>query len=86
MRIPDLENSIYKNDLTELIKKVKTLHKDLGGYIEHFYYNDQIIIVKLTNGIIKINETVLEKHQTDVESVSDEELKKIGSTFIKTLL
>lgn len=86
MQTPILNNPYYNEDLIELIKKVKELHKDFGGYIEHFYYNDETIIVKLTNGFIKISETILEQHKLGIEAVSEAELKKIGNTFLKTLL
>jgi hypothetical protein len=82
----DLSSEAQKNDLIYLINKVKAYCKDLGSYIEHFYYTDNIVIVKLTNGFIKVNETTLLQHYASSESVKEVELKKIGATFLKTLL
>nr|MBC7614249.1 hypothetical protein [Pseudopedobacter sp.] len=86
MAIVDINSDVQKNDLIYLIRRVKALQTDLGAYIEHFHYSDDIIIVKLTNGFIKINESLLLKHQVGQDEVTQKELLKIGNTFIKTLL
>ena len=82
----DLSSEAQKNDLIYLLNKVKAYYKELGSYIEHFYYTDNIVIVKLTNGFVKVNESTLLQHYTKSESVQEGELKKIGATFLKTLL
>nr|WP_271543485.1 hypothetical protein [Pelobium sp.] len=69
-----------------LIKKVKAYQPDLGAYIDHFHYNDDMIIIKLTNGFLKINDAIIEKHQNGVEPILDQELIKIGETFEKTII
>ena len=86
MAIVDFNSDAQKNDLIYLIRRVKALQPDLGAYIEHFHYSDNVIIVKLTNGFIKINESMLLKYQVGLEEVTQKELQKIGHTFIKTLL
>lgn len=86
MAILDFNPDDQKSDLIVLIKKVKGVKPDLGAYIEHFHYSDDIIIVKLTNGFIKINEDLLLKHQADKEMISHKELMKIADTFIQTVL
>ncbi len=86
MAIVDINSDVQKNNLIYLIRRVKALQPDLGSYIEHFHYSDNVIIVKLTNGFIKISESMLLKHQEGQEEVSQKELLKIGHTFIKTLL
>lgn len=86
MAILDFNPDDQKSDLIVLIKKVKGVKPDLGAYIEHFHYSDDIIIVKLTNGFIKINEDLLLKHQADKEMISHKELTKIADTFVQTVL
>ena len=75
-----------KSDLIILIKKVKVLKPELGAYIEHFHYNENTIIIKLTNGFLKISESVLVIFQENEAALSDMDLHKIGITFEKTLL
>lgn len=86
MSLLDFNSEAQKNDLIYLIRKVKAYKAEIGVYIEHFHYNDNVIIIKLTNGFIKVNETILQKHQQGSDVVTDKELIKIGGTFIKTLL
>ena len=75
-----------KYDINNLINRVKLLKPELGGYIEHFHYNENIIIVKLSNGFLKINESLLQIFQENEAAISDMDLHKIGLTFEKTLL
>ncbi|MEO5912173.1 MAG: hypothetical protein ABIP95_14880 [Pelobium sp.] len=86
MSLLDLDSEAQKNDLIYLIRKVKAYKAEIGAYIEHFHYNDNVIIIKLTNGFIKVNETILLKHQHSSEILTDKELIKIGGTFVQTLL
>ncbi len=86
MAITDFNTEGQRGDLIYLIKKVKACHAELGSYIEHFHYNENVIIIKLTNGFIKLNESILKKHQKGTEPVNDKELMRIGASFVKTLL
>jgi hypothetical protein len=86
MAIVDIDSDAQKNDLIYLIRRAKALQPDLGAYIEHFHYSDNVIVIKLTNGFIKINESMLLKHKAGQEEFTQKELLKIGHTFIKTLL
>ena len=76
----------FKNDLIYLIRKVKDIQPNLGAYIEHFHYNENVIIIKLTNGFLKVNELILQNHQKGIEDITEKELDQIGKTFEKTLL
>ena len=76
----------FKNNLIHLIKKIKDIQPDLGAYIEHFHYNENVIIVKLTNGFLKVNELILSDYQRGIEDITEEELVQIGQTFEKYLL
>lgn len=86
MPINDTNEDAQRSDLVYLLKEVKLSLSFIGSYIEHFHYTDNIIIVKLTNGFIKVEETVLEKYHKGRELLNASELKKIGDTFEKTLL
>ncbi len=86
MPINNINANVFKNDLIVLIKQVKVFQPDLGAYIDHFHYNENIIIIKLTNGFLKINEMILLQHQQGNEVIAEKELIKIGETFEKTLL
>lgn len=81
-----MNEDAQRNDLVYLLKEIKLSLPFIGSYIEHFHYTDNIIIVKLTNGFIKIEETVLEKYHNGRQLLDAIELKKIGDTFEKTLL
>ena len=86
MPINDTNEDAQRSDLVYLLKEVKLSLSFIGSYIEHFHYTDNIIIVKLTNGFIKVEETVLKKYHNGRELLDVSELKKIGDTFEKTLL
>lgn len=81
-----LNSDTQKAVIINLVNKLKKQQTDLGGYIEHFYYNERIIIVKLTNGFIKINELLIEKYHTEADAITENELLKICNTFVKTQL
>ena len=86
MLLKDINEDAQRSDLVYLLKEVKLISPFIGAYIEHFDYLDNIIIVKLTNGFIKIEESILEKYHNGRELLNPLELKKIGDTFEKTLL
>lgn len=86
MSSKDIIAEAQRSDLVYLLKEVKLMLPFIGSYIEHFHFTDNIIIVKLTNGFIKIEETILEKYHSGREVLSAVDLKKIGDTFEKTLL
>lgn len=86
MPLKDLNADAQRSDLVYLLKEVKLISPFIGSYIEHFHFTENIIIVKLTNGFIKIEETLLEKYQSGREVLTATEFKKIGDTFEKTLL
>ena len=86
MSFKDINVDAQRSDLVYLLKEVKLILPFIGSYIEHFHYTDNIIIVKLTNGFIKIEEALLEKYHNGRELLNPLELKKIGDTFEKTLL
>ena len=79
---PNQHNDVQKVQLLTLLAEIKKIRKDIGGYIEHFYHNEQTIIVKLSNGIFKIKEPVLEKHFSEEGKLSDKELKKLAESFV----
>lgn len=82
----DLITETQRSDLVFLLKEVKMTSPLIGSYIEHFLFTDNIIIVKLTNGFIKIDENLFVKYKIGRELLPVSELKKIGDTFEKTLL
>lgn len=82
----DLYTEAKRSDLLYLLRELKLIFPFVGSYIEHFYYTDRVIIVKLTNGFIKIEETILEKYQSGIEALVADDYKKIGDTFEQTLL
>ena len=86
MSLKDINEDAQRSDLVYLLKEVKLILPFIGSYIEHFPYTDNIIIVKLTNGFIKIEETLLEKYHNGRELLNAFELKRIGDTFEKTLV
>jgi hypothetical protein len=75
-----------KENLVILIEKIKVIKPDLGAYVEHFGYSGHTIIVKLTNGFLKVNESILTNFQDNGRLISDMELHKIGITFERTQL
>ena len=82
----DLNADAQRSDLVFLLKEVKLISPFIGSYIEHFHFTDNIIILKLTNGFIKIEENIFDKFHNGKELLDALELKKIGETFEKTLL
>ena len=86
MAINSVHLNAIKENLIFLIGKVKVIKPELGSYIDHFHYSENTIIIKLTNGFLKINESVLMSFQEDEASLSDMDLFKIGITFEKTVL
>jgi hypothetical protein len=86
MPLNDTNADAQRSDLVFLLKEVKLISPLIGSYIEHFHFTDNVIIVKLTNGFIKVEEKLLEKFHTRNELLNALELKKIGDTFEKTLL
>ena len=51
----------FKNDFIYLVKQVKVFQPNLGAYIDHFRSQENLIIIKLTNGFLKTHEPFLEK-------------------------
>ncbi len=81
MLTPNSQKDAQTNALLEILACIKSLEPKLGAYIEHFYDKDDTIIMKLTNGTLKIKEPLLEKQLSEAE-LSESELNKIAKTFV----
>jgi hypothetical protein len=82
MLTPNHHNDSEKIQLLYLLSEMRKLRKDMGGYIEHYYHNEDTIVVKLTNGILKIEEKFLEQYSTANTEISDNELQKLANGFV----
>jgi hypothetical protein len=82
MLIPNHHNDSEKIQLLYLLAEMRKLRKDMGGYIEHYYHNEDTIVVKLTNGILKIKEKFLEQYSVENTELSDKELQKLADGFV----
>ena len=69
-----------------LVQKIKVYEPQLGAYIEHFPYSEQDIIIKLTNGFLKVKEYLIDSVARNNNDISLVELEKCAKTFIKTQL
>lgn len=82
MLIQNYHNDSEKVQLLNLLAELKKKRKDMGAYIEHFYSDEKTIMVKLTNGILKINEQLLEQSANNDKEVMVKELKKLAEGFV----
>jgi len=82
MLIPNHHNDSEKIQLMYLLTELRKTRKDMGGYIEHYYHNEDTIILKLTNGILKIKEKFLEQYSPENSEISDTDLKKMAEGFV----
>jgi len=86
MLISNYHNDSEKVRLFNLLAEIRKLRTDLGGYIEHFYFNEETIIIKLTNGILKIQEAFLEKHLSENGELSENEIKHLADSFTNSTI
>ncbi|HTN21573.1 MAG TPA: hypothetical protein VL125_13910 [Pelobium sp.] len=82
MLTPNHHNDSEKIQFLYLLSEMRKLRKDMGGYIEHYYHNEDTIVVKLTNGILKIEEKFLEQYSAERTEPFDKELRKLADGFV----
>lgn len=82
MLLQNYHNDSEKIQLLNLLAEIRVLRNEMGGYIEHSYLNENTIIVKLTNGILKIKEQFLEQYGKKESGFDDKELKKLADGFV----
>ncbi|HEX7365940.1 MAG TPA: hypothetical protein VF273_02535 [Pelobium sp.] len=85
MLIQNHYNDSEKVRLLSLLTALQKIRKDMGAYIEHYYHNEDTIIIKLTNGIVKINEAFLERYPNSNVALADKELNKLAEAFVNAL-
>lgn len=86
MLSPDYHNDSEKVLLTYLLAEIRKVRNDVGGYIEHFYHDEETIIIKLTNGILKIQEAFLEKHFSANGDLTEKEIKQLADSFTNSTI
>ena len=69
-----------------LVKKIKVFESQIGAYIEHYPITEQDIVIKLTNGYVKIQEYLVDSVARNNSDISISELEKSAKTFTKSLL
>nr|WP_294898964.1 hypothetical protein [uncultured Pedobacter sp.] len=82
MLIPNYHNDSEKIQLLKLLAEMQNLRKDMGAYIEHYYHDEDTIIVKLTNGILKIKEAFMEQYPNADAKLNAPEIKKLAEGFV----
>ncbi len=85
MTVKDLNSDPEKVAIILLIQKIKVFNPEIGAYIEHFPYTEQDIIIKLTNGFLKIKEYLIDEVARQNNDFSLVELEKSAKTFVKLL-
>jgi hypothetical protein len=80
--------SLHNSDLEKiaiilLLQKIKIFQPEIGSYIDHFPYNEQDIVIKLTNGYLKVKEYLGDSIDLNNNDISLLELEKFSKTFIK---
>lgn len=86
MLIPGYHTDSEKVQLVYLLKEIRKLRKDVGAYIEHFYHDENTIIIKLTNGILKVQEAFLEKHFSENGELTEKEIKQLADSFTNSTI
>ncbi|WP_442795053.1 hypothetical protein [Pelobium manganitolerans] len=59
-----MATALNNKDQQQLIKLVNALREgngNMGAYVEHFYDEQEAIVIKLSNGILKLSEADLVK-------------------------
>lgn len=82
MIVKDLNTDPEKVAIILLIKKIKQLTPIIGAYIEHFAYSEHDIIIKLTNGFLKVKAHLIDEVVLKNNEVSLLELEKASKTFV----
>ncbi len=82
MLVQSQHNDSEKTQLLHLLAEMKKLRKDLGGYIEHYYHTEDTIVIKLTNGTLKIKEQFLNKYFSVDATPSDKDLAQLVQSFV----
>jgi len=83
MTVIDFNTDSGKVAIILLLQKIKIIKPEIGAYIEHFFSNEQDIIIKLTNVFLKVKAYMLNnvaKHNNDFCS---QDLEKVATTFVK---
>ncbi len=83
MTVKDLSSDPEKVAIILLIQKIKVFNHELGAYIEHYSYTEQDIIIKLTNGYLKIKEYLVDEVARNNNDFTLPELEKSSKTFVK---
>lgn len=86
MNVHNLNSDPEKIAIILLVQKIKIYQPEIGAYIEHFPYSEQDIIIKLTNGFLKVKEYLVDSVARNNNDISLVELEKSAKTFIKTQL
>lgn len=82
MLIPNYHTDSETNRLLFLLAEMKKPRKDMGGYIEHYFHDEDTIVLKLTNGVLKIDEKFFEKFDAYTDELFSKEIKKLAEGFI----
>ena len=85
MTVKDLSSDPEKVAIMLLIQKIKVFNPAIGAYIEHYSYTEQDIIIKLTNGYLKIKEYLINEVARNNNDFTLPELEKYSKTFVKLL-
>ena len=86
MLSPSSQKDSEQTQLLNMLAEMRTLRKDIGGYIEHYYHNEDTIIIKLTNGILKIKERFLEQYVKTPDELTESALKNLADGFVVSTL
>ncbi len=86
MLTPDYHNDTETTKLLILLKELRKIRKNMGGYIEHFYHNENTIVIKLTNGVLEIQEKVFEKYTSKDVKPDTKELEKLADGFVNSTI
>lgn len=70
--------------MNNLIKNIRALDKGFGGYIEYFYNEKDIVIIKFSNGVLTLTEHNFEKLCLSKVDFSNEDIKQLTESFVKS--
>lgn len=83
MTVKGLNTDPEKVAIILLIQKIKFFNPQMGAYIEHFSCTNQDIIIKLTNGFLKIKQYLVNEGVPQNNEFSVLELEKVAKKFVK---
>lgn len=76
-----------RNAINKLLQEIKKINHEIGFYVHHYYINSYYIIIKLTNGYLKISKRLLDNALISIDAqINAAHLKRAIQSFVKVNL